>query len=45
MGSKRRSYLPRIRNAQTELLKPNGGAHGEEHRYRRSNRVESGKST
>jgi hypothetical protein len=37
--SRQRSCLPRIRNAQIERLKPNGGVHGE-HRDRRSNRVD-----
>jgi hypothetical protein len=32
--------MPRIRNAQIDLLKPNGGAYGEEHRDRRSSRVD-----
>jgi hypothetical protein len=31
--------MPCIRNAQIDLLKPNGGAHGEEHRDRRSSCV------
>jgi hypothetical protein len=32
--------MPRIRNAQIDLLKPNGGAHGEEHPDRRSSCVD-----
>jgi hypothetical protein len=31
MGSGQRAYLPRTRNEKIEMLKPNGGAHGEKH--------------